>query len=215
MTQMTQVLMLRSDAEAEAGRLRAVRSTSPCSHAAAMTDQVPVTMIRASARGPLRNPGAIFFVRVKVIDASGRVLEELLVPAQVKFHQMNHGKRRRDVRSDGQQVFDRHQADVVATVGEHVSTRLTNISNQYWCGLGRLTRREEHLAGLLGREMPALVQPSLFDRRALRDRESARSDETAASEESDRRKRTLQSATLGLAMRGADIVLLLLVNTAG
>jgi hypothetical protein len=207
--------MLRSDAEAEAGRLRAVRSTSPCSHAAAITDQVPVTMIRASARGPLRNPGAIFFVRVKVIDASGRVLEELLVPAQVKFHQMNHGKRRRDVRSDGQRVFDRHQADVVATVGEHVSTRLTNISDQYSSGLGRLTRREEHLTRLLAREIPAMVQASLFDRRAVKEHESARSEETAASQESDVRKRALQSAVPGITMRRPDIVLLLLVTIPG
>jgi transposase len=212
---MTQVLMLRSDAEAEAERLRAVRATSPCAHTAAMTDQVPVTTIRRVKLGPLGSPGAIFFARAKVVDASGRVLEELLVPAQVKFRPLNHGKRRRDVRSDGRQVLDRHQPAVVAAVREHVSTRLTSISDQYGRGLARSTRREEHLGKLLAREIPALVQPSLFDRRALKDRESARSDDTTASKESDARKLALQSAVSGITMREPDIVLLLLVGAAG
>jgi hypothetical protein len=209
---MTQILALRSDAEAEAETLRALRSTAACSHAVPITDQVSLTTIRRSKQGPLGDSGAIFFARVKIVDASGRVLEDLLVPVRVKFRALIRGKRRRDVRRDGQDIHDRHQPAVVAAVREHVSTRLTNISNQYGSGLARSMRREEHLARLLAGEIPALVQPGLFDRRAVKERESARSDETTASHESDARRRALQSALHGITMREPDIVLLLLVN---
>lgn len=209
---MTQTLDLRSDAEAEAETLRAIRSTSAGCHAAPITDQVFVTAIRRLKQGPLDHPGAIFFVHVTIVDAAGRALEDLLVPVHVKFRALIHRRRRRDVRRDGEDIHDRHQTAVVAAVREHVSTRLTNISNQYDCGLARSIRREEQLSRLLAGERPSLVQAGLFDRRAIKEYESARSDDTAASDDSDARRYALQSAVLGMTMRGPDIVLLLLVK---
>jgi hypothetical protein len=209
---MTQTLALRSDAEAEAERLRAVRSTSAFGHAVPVADQVSVTTIRRSKLGPLSNSGAIFFGRVNIVDASGRVLEDLLVPVQVEFRASIHGQRRRDLKHHAQQIHDRYQPAVVGAVREHVSTRLTNISDQCRCGLARSMRREEHLVRLLAGEIPALVQAGLFDRRAVNEHESARSHEAAASNESDARRRALQSAMLGITMREPEIVLLLLVN---
>jgi hypothetical protein len=209
---MTQILALRSDAEEEAETLRAVRSISASGPTAPVTDRVCTTMVRRLKRGPLGHSGAIFFGSVKIVDASGRVLEDLLVPVQVKFRARLHGKRRRDVCRDGQEIYDRHQPAVVEAVREHVSRRLMNISDKYGCGLARLMRREDHLARLLGDETPALVQAGLFDRRAVKERDSARIDEAAASDESNARMRALQSAMLGITVRGPDIVLLLLVD---
>lgn len=218
---MTQTLALRSDAEAEAERLRAVRSTpaflrnrrpGTFPQGVPIADHVSVTTIRRSKRRPLNTSGAIFFGRVNVVDASGRVLEELLVPVQVEFRASIHGKRRNDLRRDAQDIHDRCQPAVVEAVREHVSTRLTNISDQSGHGLARSMRREGHLARLLADEVPALVQAGLFDRRALNEHESARSHEIAASNESDARRRALQSAMLGITVRGPDIVLLLVVN---
>jgi hypothetical protein len=214
---MTQTLALRSDAEAETERLRAVRSTSAFGHAVPVVDQVCVTTIRRSKVGPLSNSGAIFFGRVNIVDASGRVLEDLLVPVQVEFRasihgQRRHGQRRRDLRRDAQEIHDRYRPAVVGAVRDHVSTRLTHISEQWSCGFALSMRREEHLAKLLAGEIQTLVQAGLFDRRAVNERESARSQETAASNESDARRLALQSAMLGITMRGPDIVLLVLVN---
>jgi hypothetical protein len=218
---MTQTLALRSDAEAEAERLRAVRLTSAFfrnrrpgtfPQGVPVADQVCVTTIRRSKRGPLNTSGAIFFGRVNVVDASGRVLEDLLVPVQVEFRASIHGKRRGDLKREAQEIHDRCQPAVIGALREHISTRLTNISDQSGHGLARALRREGHLARLLADEMPALVQAGLFDRRAVNEHESARSHETAASNESDARRRALQPAMLGITVRGPDIVLLLLVN---
>jgi hypothetical protein len=209
---MTHTLTLRSDAEAEAAALRAVRSASTSSPTSLIPDQVPVTAIRASKQGPLTSSGAIFLVRVKIADASGRVLEEPLVPVQLKCPALVHGKKRRDVRRAGQGIHDRHQPVVVAAVAAHVSSRLTSLFDRYGSELARSMRREAHLARLAASEVPVLVQAGLFDRRAVKEHDSARRDETAASHERDARRRALQSAMFGIAMRGPDIVLLLLVN---
>lgn len=135
----------------------------------------------------------MFFTRTRIVDGSGRLIEELIIPVEV-------------VRENGgraQKVFDRWHALVRSVCLAEVATRMTNLAVEYRQGLQRARARESQLADLIDADRDALVQPGLFDRRPMKD-QGARPD-------SGRRESLDIASSLLLAQR-SDIVLLITIG---
>jgi hypothetical protein len=113
--------------------------------------------------GGLHRHVAIFVTRTRVVDGSGRLVEELIIPVQVG----------RDIEGRVQDVCDRWHSRVLAVCLETIAARLADLARQYRDGLERARSRESQLAGIVRSDRSALVQPGLFDRRALQDRVEA------------------------------------------
>jgi len=225
---MTLTLVLRSEAEAEAARLTDVRArlAAPIRRKAKSTDTttrpapagtfdgIAVTMIRGRAGGAFGRARAIVMTRARILDQPGRLLEELVVPIELKLPLVKPGRTRRAVKALAQRILDLHQPAVIAVAREQISNRLAQISAEYGRDVQRSIRREERLAAVLAIEAPPLVQAGLFDRRALKARASDRSRDSLAWDESDARRRALRSAVAAVTAQEPEIALVLLVSTS-
>jgi hypothetical protein len=211
---MTLTPALRAEAEAEARRLWAVRARSAVIQPMTAMGDIGVTTLRISPHGVLRDTAAIFFVRVRIIDGSGRLLEDVIVPVQLRLPLADRATRRSDVRDEAQLLIERHGPAAMAAVGPHLAVRLAEISRQYGPGLERAERRERWLGRIVKRDGHHLVQAGLFDRRSLKNLDAARRRELRASRESDARRQTLQSVMAGSSTLQPEIVLLLLIKTS-
>ena len=98
--------------------------------------------------------------RTRIVDGSGRLVEELIIPVEVG----------RDIEGRVQKVCDRWHSSVRAVCLEKIAARLADLARQYRDGLERARTRESQLADIVQPDRNALVQPGLFDRRALHDR---------------------------------------------
>ena len=205
---------LRHEAEAEARRLRAVRARSAVTQPTTALGDVGATTIRTSPHSVLRDPAVIFFVRVRIIDGSGRLLEDVMVPVQLRLPLADRATRRSDVRDNAQLLIVRHGPAAMAAVGTHLAVRVADISRQYGRGLERAERRERWLGRIVNHDGHHLVQAGLFDRRSLKDLDVARYRELRASRESNERRQTLQSGMTGLSTLQPEIVLLLLIKAS-
>lgn len=210
---MTITLKLRSDAEAEASRLRAARSGSAAATSRDDGGDISVTELAPSRNGALREGGAIFFVRARSVAATGRLLETVLVPVQVSSDFLNRRSRRSVVRSRAQRLIERCEAAVIAAAREHMAARMAETSRQYGRGLERAATRERRIGEILARGEHQFVQAGLFDRRSLKDRDAALTRESAATGDSDTRRRSLESEVSGIASQDLRLVLLLLGRT--
>ena len=163
------------------------------------------------------NDGALHFRRdpvYQVVDQTGRLLEEVVVPIELTLRLMNPGTTRRAVKALAQRILDLHQRAIVAVAREQISKRLAHISVQYGRGVQRSIRREERLAAILATEARPLVQAGLFDRRALKARAFDRDRDSLAWNESGARRHMLRSAVAGITAQEPQIALILLVSTS-
>ena len=205
---------LRHEAEAEARRLWAVRARSAVTQPTTAPGDVGATTLRTSPHSRLRDTAAIFFVRVRIIDGSGRLLEDVMVPVQLRLALADRPTRRSDVRDQAQLLIVRHGPAAMAAVGTHLAVRLADISRQYGRGLERAERRERWLGRIVNHDGHHLVQAGLFDGRSLKNLDAARYREVRASRESNERRQTLQSVMSGLSTLQPEIVLLLLIKAS-
>jgi hypothetical protein len=204
---------LRDEAEAEARRLRAARTRPAATPPTTALGDVGATTLRTSPRNVLHDTAAIFFVRVRIVDGSSRLLEDVMVPVQLRLPLADRATRRSDVRDKAQLLIGRHGPAAMAAAGTHLAVRLAEISRQYGRGLERADRRERWLGRIMNHDGHRLVQTGLFDRRALKDLDAVRYRELRASRESNERRQTLQSVMAGLSTLQPEIVLLLLVES--
>jgi hypothetical protein len=174
---------------------------------------VGATTLRPSPHSVLRETAAIFFVRVRIIDGSGRLLEDVMVPVQLRLPLADRAARRSDVRDTAQLLIVRDGAAAMAAARRDLAVRLAELSRQYGRGLERAERRERWLGRIVSHDGHHLVQAGLFDRRSLRNLDAVRDRELRVSRESDERRQTLQSVG-GLSTLQPEIVLLLLVNAS-
>ena len=182
----TESVDLKTRARAEAARLRAVRSTlqvqSPLPEGI-----LPVARIRSLDLRSLDHQlqaSAIFFVRVRIANGAGRLVEDALLPLAVPAsadygpakagHDAQSGRlKRRDVRSRAERLIDRvgPAAIALATRLAHDRARSIDAESAEW--VRRAVHREDLLSREGGEEMTPLVQAGLFDNRALANRQSS------------------------------------------
>ena len=225
---MTLTLILQAEAAAETARLTDVRAriaapnrrkssgTSKTNRTApaGAFDGIAVTMIRRRAGGAFGHATVIVITRARILDQTGRLLEEVVVPIELTLRLMNPGTTRRAVKALAQRILDLHQRAIVAVAREQISKRLAHISVQYGRGVQRSIRREERLAAILATEARPLVQAGLFDRRALKARAFDRDRDSLAWNESGARRHMLRSAVAGITAQEPQIALILLVSTS-
>ena len=191
---MTITIDLRTEAEAEAARVRAVKARPPAAVSARPLNGIPVTVIRRPTTPGLRRSTAIFFTRTRCVDGSGRLVEERLIPVEVSG----------DIGGHPQEVFVRGRALVRSVCLAEIAKRLGDLAAEYRHGLERARARESQLAALARADREALVQPGLFDRRTLKH-------DAAAADHG--RPESLASASSLLVAQHTETVLLLVMTS--
>jgi hypothetical protein len=163
---------LRAAADLEAGRLRDVKAQFPGSQRTSLPGRVPVCIVRARCRAqgskaskgarawPLNGRAAIFFARTRIVDGSGRLVEDLMVAVRVCS----------DIEGPAQQVLDRCHARVRAVCLREVAARIGDLARLYRDGFTRVRMRETWIAEDVHVRRNVLVQPGLFEQRALHNR---------------------------------------------
>jgi hypothetical protein len=184
---------LREDARSEAARICAIKARPPNAVSARPRSGIPAATLRRTKAAGLRRCVAIFFTRTTIVDGSGRLVEELLIPVQVE----------RETGGDVQKMFDSWHALVRSVCLVEVAKRVTGLAWEYRHGLERARARESALAAIARADRGGLIQPGLFDRRAIHGRVSI---------PDDARQESLNSASALLVAQPSEIVLLLVVD---
>jgi hypothetical protein len=193
---MTIKLNLRAEAEAEAARIRAITTRPAADGTAWRLNGVAATVLRRATTAGLNRPAAIFFTRTRIADGTGRLVEDLVVPIEVRGC---------DVALQTQTLFERFHPLIRSACLHEVARRITDLASEYGRGLERACTRESQLARLAGTDRTALIQPGLFDGRAMKDR---------APFEHDGRKEALDLASSLLVAQPSETVLLLVIGHA-
>jgi hypothetical protein len=157
---------LRVEAAAEAVRIRALKAQP-----AALTRSAPPRGIRAAVLWRTRclhGAAAVFITRTRVVDGSGRLVENFILPIEVRGELSLSRSSPGHLRLRTQDVFDRYQGAARAACLAAVAARVTSLAADYGRGLARARMRESRLAEL-AHARHALVQPGLFGRQASKD----------------------------------------------
>jgi hypothetical protein len=151
---------LRAEAHSETARIRAIKARPPDAGASRPWSGIPVATLRRTTAAGLHRSTVIFFTRTNIADGSGRLVETLVIPVEVST----------EAGSNTQQLFDRWQPLVRSVSLAEVAKRITGLAWEYRHGLARARARESQLAEMARADRAGLVQPGLFDRRAMPDR---------------------------------------------
>jgi hypothetical protein len=206
---------LRREAEAEAARIAGIHAARTRACVAVSPGDIPVTTLRRSAAHGLESPGVVFFVRARISDAAGRLLEQIVVAVKLPLIEPLHGRRRRDVRAQAQDVYDRHAAAAIAGALDQAVRRADAIALDYGQRLERAREREGRIAELVAAGTHSLVQAALFDRRALKHRDHIQRKQSIASADSQSRMESLRSGPHAVSVQSAEVALLLVVSRHG
>ena len=120
-------------------------------------------------------------------------MEELVIPVEVE----------RETGDEALSVFDRWHALVRSVCLAEVAKRITGLAWEYRHGLERARARESQLAEMARADRAGLIQPGLFDRRAMHDQMSVADNE---------RQESLNTASSLLVAQQSEFVLLLSIN---
>jgi hypothetical protein len=130
----------------------------------------------------------------RIVDGSGRLVEDLIIPIEVRFRQPGPQPRT---------LFEHCHALIRSACLTEVARRITALASEYGRGLERARSREAHLAQLAEADKAALIQPGLFDGRAVKERVAV---------QHDFRKAALDNASSLLVAQQSEAVLLLITR---
>ena len=151
---------LQAEAGREAARIQAIKRRPPRAASTRPRCGILAAALRGATAAGLHRQVAIFLTRTSIADGSGRLVEDLLIPVEVD----------REPGDEAQHVFDCWRALVRSVCLAEVAKRITGLAWEYRHGLERARVRESLLTELAGADTKALVQPGLFDHRAMKDR---------------------------------------------
>lgn len=164
---------------------------------------VATTLRRATAAG-LHASTAIFFTRTRIVDGSGRLVEDLVVPIEVRCPSEATRIRRCRLPQQLQTLFDGWLGQVRTACLTEVASRITNLASAYGQGLQRARTREAQLLKLANNRRSALVQQGLFDRRGKRQQAATSHGRTEA----------FDAASSLLVAQQSEVVLLLVISSS-
>jgi ERCC4-related helicase len=170
----TETVDLTAVAHAEAiriGVLRRIRQAqSPLSDGV-----IPVAAVRSppfASRNDHVPASVIWFIRVRLANSLGRIIEDRVIPladrgpAEAGHYVLS--RRRRDLRAAAERVIDVFGPAVLDFATQLSEQRAAAIKQELAEWLPRPAFREDCLARMAVSGLSPLVQPGLFDRRALR-----------------------------------------------
>jgi hypothetical protein len=195
---------LRADAEAEAVRLQAVRTKAAESSARFLPRGIVCATLWRPRPGRLLRTGAIFFVRTRIVDGRGRLVEDLMVPLEFR----SAGLR-------AQALLDACHAAVRSAALAEVARRIRALAKEYGRGLQRARDRERRLMAVVENRVSERVQAGLFDHRAEQDHDrSERLRTTVSNEHRDRQEALDASMSLLIAQHSETVLLLIIARKA-
>ena len=197
---------LETQAREEAARIIAERAASKATAAQPMAGAIPVTLVR-SRRSAIENPAVIWFMRARIFNGAGRLVEDSLVPL-VLPRPADSLRRPRDVRSYIEDLMTGIAPALTALVERHLAPRVATIASLSSEGLALTLVRERQITGATI-ETGALFQAGLFDRRAIRRGEASARQRRRATEEGAARIRMLESGATASLAQPPEIALVL------
>lgn len=192
---------LRAEAEVDAVRIRSIKAKAPTDSAPFQSGGVAFIVLRRPKTGGLIRSAAIFFTRTRIVDGSGRLVEDLMVPVEV----------RRDIGPQAQRAFDAYYSAVRSVALAEVARRITALATEYGRGLARVRARESRLEEFAENRAHELVQAGLFDRRALQDRDRSVHVHATVSNQHRERREALDASSSLLVAQQSEIVLFLII----
>lgn len=172
----TTVADLKKDAEAEAVRLSGLRNLSPSPLPHRDDNRTAVCVFRSPVHKITRSPGVLCIFRARIVNGSGRLVEEMLVPVQLPLSRSDLASacapdaRRRDVRARAEYLVERFGAAVASAAHRHVEQRTAEIAAESRDWVARTLVREQQLSQVIQTDS-VLFQAGLFETRSLRQRE--------------------------------------------
>ncbi|HKY21280.1 MAG TPA: helicase-related protein [Vicinamibacterales bacterium] len=187
----TETVDLRARANAEAARLHTLRFASQI-RSSSREGVIPVTCL-PSLRG-----STICFVRIRIANGAGRLIEDALVPILVPDHGAAKAahyvrQRRRDIRARAERLLDRIRPAVVALATQVAGDRMKDLDVEGAGWVERALRREAHLSRAVTSTAPLPVQAGLFDNRALASKHDLEQQRRSIVAQSDSRSSLLEA----------------------
>jgi superfamily II DNA or RNA helicase len=164
---------------------------------------VPVTTVRSC------DTALIFVFRTRVATASGRVLEERLVPIRLPLPGIPRCRRRKEVRALAEGIVERCGADVLCEARAHAVELARGPGHGADPSLAAALRRERALLANVAADRASLVQAGLFDNRALKEKHAEEERSHAMRLESDTRSRALDTDATSACAADPELVMLL------
>ena len=206
----TTAIDLREASKTEACRIAKVRAT-----ASARADipelLVPVTVLRPRARRPPRGLCSylIAFMRVRLVTRAGRLVESTLLPIAVRLKKSKRRLRRREVRATAEALLATIQPDLVRVAADHARHREQAIGLESTARATHAIDRERRIARPSSCAA-TLVQPGLFDARAVTRQLDVRQREGAIQNESDAHTNLLEASSHICLGNDPEVALLLI-----
>jgi hypothetical protein len=202
---------LRATAEIEADRIRSLKAKAGADSAPLHSGGGVFTVLRRSSASSLIRSAAVFFTRTRLVDGTGRLVEDLMVPVEVRATPHAALRKRRDIGLHARKVFAAYHAAVRTVALAEVARRISVLATDYGRGLERARERESRLAELAANHAPERVQAGLFDRRALQDRDRSVHFHAAMSNQHRQRRQALDASCSLIIAQQSEIVLLLII----
>jgi superfamily II DNA or RNA helicase len=205
---------LGENAESETARLL---TKAPTDSGAGLDHLLtPVTILKCHKR-EIKTPSVIWFMRARIVNGAGRLVEETLVPVLLPSHRLagpadggHIHSRPREVRAYAERLIARFEPAVTALVRQQIALRVTRIAEESAGCIARALERERHMAKSVADDRFSLVQAGLFDNRALRHDEAVNLQRRLVADESAARHRLLEAGSVARLAQPPEISLLLI-----
>jgi superfamily II DNA or RNA helicase len=202
-------------ATAEAMRVQAVRrACSPLSDAPEGT--VPCTLLRSVRSGSLAlrslDQRVIWFVLVRIANGAGRLIEEAMVPVATAAPRRS---RLKDLRPVLKGALTAQASPITEAVASIARERALALDRDCAGWSARALARERQLREAAVDDTGGLIQPGLFDGRAVKTRQLADEDRRIVSGASLARTTLLDAAGTAVIASPPEIAFVLLVQLGG
>jgi superfamily II DNA or RNA helicase len=199
----TRTIDLGAAARAEAQRLRDTRRMRRV-QSRLPEWAVPVTVVRGA------DAALIAFFRIRLMTCAGRLLENDLVPVRLPINPPRRRLDRNEVRELAESLIRSFGSELLGYARAHGDERARAIAAETALTLATAASREHEIAHAAAARGPQLVQPGLFDTRALKQKWTGEERGDALLHQSDGRVRLLEADSSVRLANDPDLVMLLI-----
>jgi hypothetical protein len=206
------VARVGAEAEAEAFRLSSLARLLPVALSHRDHGHTAISVFRSHSR---RASLAFWFFHARIVNGSGRLIEEVLLPIQLPMSTADLSgvcasqPKRRDVSALAEQLIDRFRAAVTSAARSHIERRVAEIAGESRAWVTRALARERRLSRLVATD-DALFQAGLFETRLAKHREDIRAQRQRLVDETTTRAGHLELDAVMSVAQAPELVLLLI-----
>ncbi len=174
---------------------------------------IPVTALRSNilrTQGHKEIPSVIWLLRVRIGNRAGRLVEDRLVAVASSMNPVRRRLRRQEVRGTAERMLYELGPSVIEVASRLGRRRAIEIARVAEEGIVRAQRRERQLAATEAASVAGLVQPGLFDSRALKRQRLAEERHHSILEECTERSASLEADTTLILVHQPEIASMLI-----